>query len=218
MKNCFEELYSLNVNEFIEKKNGLNYLSWSYATAEILKRYPDMTYEILRFDNNLPYVYDDKTGYMVFTKVTIGETTREMWLPVMDSANKAMLDHDYTYEVKKKEWDNTTKRYVYTTEEKTCKKATMFDVNKTIMRCLTKNFAMFGLGLYIYNGDDLPEEEATKKIEKEQITKIRKLIPEENMDAMLKYYKIEKLEDMLFNDAVALIERKENANGKDSKH
>lgn len=37
MKNCFEELYSLNVNEFIEKKNGLNYLSWSYATAEILK-------------------------------------------------------------------------------------------------------------------------------------------------------------------------------------
>ena len=35
----------------------------------------------------------------------------------------------------------------------------MFDVNKAIMRCLTKNLAMFGLGLYIYAGEDLPEAE-----------------------------------------------------------
>jgi len=34
----------------------------------------------------------------------------------------------------------------------------MFDINKTIMRCLVKNLAMFGLGLYIYAGEDLPEE------------------------------------------------------------
>jgi hypothetical protein len=94
----------------------------------------------------------------------------------------------------------------------------MFDINKTIMRCLTKNLAMFGLGLYIYAGEDLPEEEANRKVDEEQMKKIRKLIPEENMDAMFKYYKIEKLEDMSYTDAQALIERKENANGKDSKH
>ena len=35
----------------------------------------------------------------------------------------------------------------------------MFEINKTIMRCLTKNLAMFGLGLYIYAGEDLPEDE-----------------------------------------------------------
>ena len=35
----------------------------------------------------------------------------------------------------------------------------MFDVNKTIMRCLVKNLAMFGLGLYVYAGEDIPNEE-----------------------------------------------------------
>jgi hypothetical protein len=209
-KNYFDELYSLNVNENVEKKNGLSYLSWSWAIAETLKKYPDMTYEILRFDNNLPYVYDENTGYMVFTKVTLNGITREMWLPVMDGANKAMLDHEYTYQVKNYKTGEIT--------DKTVAKATMFDINKTIMRCLTKNLAMFGLGLYIYAGEDLPEEEATRKVEEDQIKKIRKLVPEENMDAMLKYYKIDKLEDLLYEDAKALIERKENANGKDSKH
>ena len=36
----------------------------------------------------------------------------------------------------------------------------MFDINKTLMRCLVKNLAMFGLGLYIFQGDDLPEKSA----------------------------------------------------------
>ena len=101
-------------------------------------------------------------------------------------------------------------------------------INKTsyIENCETSavgralGFAGFGIDTSIASAEEVQNaiENQNKKIEKEQITKIRKLIPEENMDAMLKYYKIEKLEDMLFNDAVALIERKENANGKDSKH
>lgn len=197
-KNYFEELYSLNVNDNVEKKNGLSYLSWAWAIAEVLKKHPDMTYEILRFENNLPYTYDEKTGYMVFTKVTIKGITREMWLPVMDNANKAMLDHEYTYQVK------DYKNGGYT--DKTVAPATMFDINKTIMRCLTKNLAMFGLGLYIYAGEDLPEEEATQKITPEQIEQINKLI--EDKEAMFKYYKITKLEDMLFTDAIELIKRK----------
>lgn len=211
--NYFEELYALNVNDNTEKKNGLTYLSWAWAIAEVLKKQPDMTYEILRFENNLPYVYDENTGYMVFTKVTIQGITREMWLPVMDGANKTMLDHEYTYQVR----DYKTGEV----KEKTVAKATMFDINKTIMRCLTKNLAMFGLGLYIYAGEDLPEEETSKKIEEDQIKKIKKLVPKENFDAMLNYYKIDKIEDMSYEDAVALIERKtkkaeENVDGKDS--
>lgn len=147
--NDFKDLIELNVNEKVEEKNGLSYLSWSWAWQELIKRYPEATYEIMRFDNNLPYVYDEKTGYMVFTKVSINGITREMWLPVMDGANKSMLDHEYTYKVKD--------YYKKTEVEKTVKAATMFDINKTIMRCLTKNLAMFGLGLYIYSGEDLPE-------------------------------------------------------------
>lgn len=96
-------------------------------------------------ENKLPYVYDENTGYMVFTNVTINNLTHTMWLPVMDSANKAMKSERYTYDTKYKKGIPV-------------EAATMFDVNKTIMRCLVKNLAMFGLGLYIYAGEDLPEE------------------------------------------------------------
>lgn len=147
-KEVVKQLLELNVNDRTEDKNGLTYLSWSWAWQEVLKKFPDATYEICKFENNLPYVYDEHTGYMVFTKVKINEVEREMWLPVMDGANKTMLDHEYTYKVK---------GYNGNEIEKTVKAATMFDINKTIMRCLTKNLAMFGLGLYIYSGEDLPE-------------------------------------------------------------
>ena len=88
---------------------------------------------------------------MCYTTVTIGGLTHEMWLPVMNGANKAMRRVPYTYTV--------NSPYNKTPEEKTVERVTMFDVNKTIMRCLVKNLAMFGLGLYIYAGEDLPEDE-----------------------------------------------------------
>lgn len=142
----FDILSAVNVNEHIEiketNKASLKYLSWSWAWSEVKKRFPEAKYEIIKF-NGLPYVYDEKTGYMVYTTVTIDDITHEMWLPVMDGNNRAMLDHPY--EVK-------TKYNSFTVQP-----ATMFDVNKAIMRCLTKNLAMFGLGLYIYAGEDLPE-------------------------------------------------------------
>ncbi len=53
--------------------------------------------------------------------------------------------------------------YEYATKygNKTVDGATTFDINKTLMRCLVKNLAMFGLGIYIYAGEDLPEAEAS---------------------------------------------------------
>jgi len=141
----FEKLNSINVNEHAENKNGLTYLSWPWAWAEVMKNYPDAHYHICMFgEADLPYVYDEKTGYMVFTEVTINGLTHEMWLPVMDSANKAMKKEPYMYKT----------RYG---KEMWVKAADMFDINKTIMRCLVKNLAMFGLGLYIFAGEDLPE-------------------------------------------------------------
>lgn len=145
-KTAFEVLNQVNVNDHTEVKDTgkvkLTYLSWAWAWAEVKKRFPNASYEIVKF-NGLPYVYDDKTGFMVYTKVTIEDITHEMWLPVMDSNNKAMLARSYEVKTSYKTF--------------TVNPATMFDINKTIMRCLTKNLAMFGLGLYIYAGEDLPE-------------------------------------------------------------
>ena len=141
----FEKLNNINVNEKTEKKNGLTYLSWAWAWSEFCKVFPDATYKVYKDEQTgLPYVYDENTGYMCYVEVTAGGKTHEMWLPVMDSANNAMKAREY--EVKTK----------YKTV--TVKPATMFDINKTIMRCLVKCLAMFGLGLYIYAGEDLPED------------------------------------------------------------
>lgn len=149
----FEELNKINVNGYKEEKNGLSYLSWPNAWAEFKKVCPDATYEIEKFDGK-PYVYDESLGYMCYTKVTVDGLTHEMWLPVMDGANRAMKATAYTYKTKY--------------GEKTCEAATMFDINKTIMRCLVKNLAMFGLGLYIYAGEDLPEETKIEEAKKKE--------------------------------------------------
>lgn len=125
----FNDLYEINVNEKTEQKGGLTYLSWAWAWAEVKKRCPDATYKILRDENGLPYFKEQDVGYMCMTEVTIDGETLMMWLPVMDYKNRAMMN------------------------------PTMFDINKTIMRCLTKNLGMFGLGLYIYAGEDLPESD-----------------------------------------------------------
>lgn len=165
-KTIFDSLYQINVNDKTETKdNGktkLTYLSWAWAWAEVKKRYPSANYEIEKFENNLPYVYDPLSGYMVFTKVTIEDVTHEMWLPVMDSNNKAMKSEPYTYKVKEYKDGYFTGNYI----DKKVECASMFDINKTIMRCLTKNLGMFGLGLYIYAGEDLPEIETPEKPEK----------------------------------------------------
>ena len=145
-KTVFETLASINVNEKIEKKNGLTYLSWAFAWGEVKKAYPSATYQVKGDPiTQKPYFYDPNLGYMVMTEVTIEDQTLEMWLPVMDGANKSMTATSYTYQTKY--------------GEKTVEAATMFDINKTLMRCLTKNLAMFGLGHYIYAGEDLPETE-----------------------------------------------------------
>jgi hypothetical protein len=140
---------------------------------------------------------------MVMTEMTVDGITHEMWLPVMDNKNKAMKDVEYT-----------TKNGKY---DVTVQPATMFDINTAIMRCLTKNISMFGLGLYIYAGEDLPEEseEQKKKAEEEQkIAEIGRMkiasvkvnvikkrcsddeVPEEKV---LNLYKIKSFEDMTEN-------------------
>ena len=188
-KNYFEELNKVNVQDKIEKKNGLNYLSWAWAWGEIKKVHPNATYIIYERETEygpVNYFTDGRTCW-VKTGAIVNDIEYIEELPVMDYKNKSILLENIT----------------------------SFDVNKTIQRSLTKALARHGLGLYIYAGEDLPEEEQKeleeenkKTITKEQIEKITKLVGEEKIEDMLMYYKIDKLENMTNKIAQEVIARK----------
>lgn len=164
----FATLHQINVNDKTKTKNKLTYLSWAYAWAEVKKVYPDANYTVDQYDGK-PYLYDENLGYLVSTVVTIEGQSMPMSLPVMDGANNAMKSSRYSYKVI--EWVNRQK--TGNMIDKWVEPATMFDINKTMMRCLVKNLAMFGLGLYIYAGEDLPEE--PQQSEEERALSISKL-------------------------------------------
>lgn len=178
-KSVFNILNSIDVNTKTDKKDNLTYLSWADAWGYIMKMYPTATYEILKNSNSLPY-FSDNSGAMVFTKVTIENVTHEMWLPVMDGKNKAMKSEPYEYETKY--------------GKKKVEAFTMFDINKTVMRCLVKNIAMFGLGLYIYAKEDLPDAEEIINSDKE-VLELKTLIEEteSNEVRLLTFFKVKDL-------------------------
>ena len=130
----FEKLNAINVNGHTEKKNGLTYLSWAWAWAELLKAYPDATYTVYENKDGWCYHTDGRTAW-VKTGVTVEGKEHIEFLPVMDTRNRSIP----------------------------LESITSFDVNKAIQRSLTKAVARHGLGLYIYAGEDLPEEEAEEK-------------------------------------------------------
>lgn len=140
-KTTWDILSNIDCSEHTEKKNGLTYLSWAWAWGITKKNFPTANYEITMWDNK-PYLFDADLGYLIQTTVSIDGEKITMQLPVMDGANKAQKNVEYTYQTK--------------SGEKTVNAATMFDINTAIMRCLVKNLAMFGLGHYIYAGEDLP--------------------------------------------------------------
>ena len=181
MSDTFKKLAALNVNDKTEKKGQFTYLSWAWAWDTFVQNYPDATYEIVKNSNNLPYFQSDAGG-MVYTKVTAGGITHEMWLPIMDFKNQAKQNFD------------------------------MMDVNKAVMRCLVKNFAMFGLGLYIYAGEDMPEEVVTL-IDIKQIGILSGLITATNTDiqAFCNAYKIKTVSELnvnLFKKALEQLQSK----------
>jgi hypothetical protein len=148
-KNNFQNIYEIDVNHKTKEKSGLKYLSWAWAWAEFKKINSDATYSVDLYDGK-PYLGDEALGYMVSTTVTVDDLTIPMHLPVLDGANKAQKSVSYSYKTK----------YA----EKECLAASMFDINTAIMRCLTKNLAMFGLGLYIYAGEDIPSVDNSDEI------------------------------------------------------
>jgi len=154
-KSVFQILNNINVNDRTEKKGQLTYLSWSWAWQEVKKIYPDATYSYYRNpETNLPFSFKEGFGAFCHTSVTIKEETLEMWLPVMDNRNQSVL------------------------------KPTSTQVNNTLMRCLTKNLAMHGLGLYIYAGEDLPQI-TPDEISKSNESKSKVKVDDKNWDSIV---------------------------------
>ena len=169
-KSTWQILSAIDCNGHTEKKNGLTYLSWAWAWAIVKHHFPSANYELVYF-NERPYLFDENLGYLVQTFVTIDGERIGMHLPVMDGANKAQKHVKSSYFVT--EWKNGSRTGGMI--EKFIEPANMFDINTTIMRCLTKNLAMFGLGHYIYAGEDLPQQlddsEDTKATAKVSVAK-----------------------------------------------
>lgn len=161
----FNTLFQIDVSDHIEKKNGLNYVSWAWAWAEVKKLYPRSFYTIYETIEGRNY-FDDSRTCWVKTGVTVVDNDYSLehieYLPVMDYKN-ASIPKD---------------------------KVTSFDVNKAIQRSLTKACARHGLGLYVYASEDLPEElqkqkeeeakqaEAAKKKNSEELEKLRQQVIE----------------------------------------
>lgn len=133
-KSAFETLNAINVNGHTEKKNGLTYLSWAWAWAEVKKAFPGSFYTVYENKDGLLYHTDGRTCW-VKTGVTVDGLEHIEYLPVMDVRNRSIP----------------------------LEGVTSMDVNKAVQRSLTKACARHGLGLYIYAGEDLPEDDAASQ-------------------------------------------------------
>lgn len=151
-KSIFQILNAINVNEHVEVKDTgrvkLSYLSWAWAWSKVKEHFPDANYEIHHNAQGWNYHTDGKTCW-VETTVTINGLPHTEHLPVMDNRNQSVL----------------------------AEHVTSMDVNKAIQRCLTKAVARHGLGLYIYAGEDLPEEEM-KENRKTSVSDLPKALEE----------------------------------------
>ena len=155
----FNELNSRNVNEHVEQKNGLNYLSWAYVQQELTKLDENFQHRFIEFpsadsdreDIFLPYLKTEE-GYMVCVEITLFGVTKREWLPVLNYKNQTIPKGS----------------------------ATTFDINKSMKRVFVKCAAQFGLGNYLYLGEDGPEqpfESASDAELKDVDKKVKELAP-----------------------------------------
>lgn len=134
-KSVFATLSAIDITDKLKKKQNLSYLPWSSAWAIIKSHYPDATYRPVPDANGCLYHTDGKTCW-VETSLTIAGETQNETLAVMDHRN-ASIPADTI-------------------------QSTHF--GKSLKRCLVKNAALFGLGLSLWNGEELSDEaKATRK-------------------------------------------------------
>lgn len=188
-KQVWQTLSAIDVSQHIEKKGNLSYLSWAWAYGTMMEHYPDLHYSF-EIDKC------EDTGTVEISCVvhihTGGEKDevmmRHMWLPVMDHRNKAIANPD------------------------------KFAINSSKMRCLVKCFAMFGLGHYIYAGEDINPVVANAIITEDQAKELKAMIHERDADvaAFCKHFKCENPSQLLasqFDRAMHALRTKRRSEG-----
>lgn len=166
----FTENYDIVVKDDIKTNfKGLSYLAWAKAWRLLKEKDPDADYEIVCSENGI--IWEQLGTYLVRTRVTAFEQTKEMWLSIMDNNHNAVKLEPYDIKLK------TTTQHVDAMDSN--------HVSNALVRCLTKNIAMFGIGLKLYEGEDIPvESESSSNITKKN--KQDKLTPQEKLSNLCK--------------------------------
>ena len=134
-KTAFNVLYDIDVHEFIKEKNGFDYLPWARAWKLVKENFPEATYVYHRFgEEQRLFNFIEGYGSEVMVSVTINEQTHTSTLPILSLRNAPVLDFPASDEV-----------------------------NRAIQRCFTKAIGMHGLGLGLYEGEDVPDTDGFKR-------------------------------------------------------
>lgn len=166
----FKELSKIDLSNQIKQKLGLNYLSWANAWKILKEHFPNAFYTIYKhktttneqvvtndngitttvvrsYEDEIPYFTDGKTCW-VEVGVTIEGFEEVEIFPIMDNRNNAVR----------------------------VESVTLTAVNKAIQRAFVKACARHGLGIYIYAGEDLPDDDKTLPNVKEIMNKADTLV------------------------------------------
>ncbi len=84
----FQKLKDVDISKLAEQKGKFDYLSWAHAVREMLKVFPEATWEVHEYDS-MPYMQTD-TGYYTKVSVTIEGITRTQIHPVLDNKNQTI--------------------------------------------------------------------------------------------------------------------------------
>lgn len=202
IERIYNKLSTIDLTDKIKEKLGLKYLSWAYAWDILKKNYPDA--EMIIYDrkvetkivkktedseitttyyNDVPYFTDGRTCW-VKVGVKIEGIEQIETYPVMDLKNNAVKIESIS----------------------------SVQVNKAIQRAFVKACARHGLGMYIYAGEDLPEEDDNISVIVEKmisITDTEKMPDNLNFDELKQkvinnYTKIvEKVKSKIVNEKMA---------------
>ena len=88
-QNTFMKLYKTDVSKYIEKKGQFNYLSWSYAVAELKKACPTARWGVTKAEDGSPF-FKTECGYFVDVWVEVDGVSLSQIHPVLDNRNQSI--------------------------------------------------------------------------------------------------------------------------------
>ena len=154
-KGIYATLREINVNEHTEQKGNLTYLSWVWALDQLYLHYPQAEVIVHKNRDGWPYWTDGRTCW-VDVEIQIPDesmvATETAGAVNFDNRERVTTRREYAYPIMN-----------YQNKSIPLEKVTSFDVNTSIQRAVTRCIARFGLGFYIYAGEDLPPEENAER-------------------------------------------------------